>query len=143
LLDTAGQERYRALIKSYYKNADVVLFVFSMNDKDSFDTINEWMESFKNNNNKIDIPKYLVGNKNDLKIYVEQYLIDKFVGENKIPFMSTSAKKKNNIDELFEEIVKKLYINFLKKGNNEEQNSIHIKIKKDHKGGCCFFHSDI
>jgi len=67
LVDTAGQERFRSLTKSYFKNVDAVLFVFSMDDKDSFDTIIDWMELFNNNNSKEDIPKYLVGNKNDLK----------------------------------------------------------------------------
>ena len=78
LMDTAGQEKYRAMAKSYYKNAHGVLFVFSMNDKESFDKINEWIEWFKNNNGKgEDVSKYLVGTKNNLEIYVEQNLINK------------------------------------------------------------------
>ena len=104
LVDTAGQEKYRALAKSYFKNVDVVLFVFSMNDKETFDTIKDWMVLFNNNNSKEDIPKYLVGNKSDLEINVEQSLIDEFVKESKIPYMSISAKDNKNIDELFEEI---------------------------------------
>ena len=73
------------------------------------------MESFKNNYSKEDSPQYLVGNKNDLEINVEQSLIDEFGKENEIPYISTSAKENKNIDELFEEIRKKLYINFQKK----------------------------
>ena len=112
LVDTAGQEKYRALTKSYFRNVDVVLFVFSLEDKDTFDKIKDWMELFKNNSSKLDIPKYLVGNKNDLEIKVEQSLIDEFAKENEIPYMSTSAKDNNNIDELFEDIGKKLYCNY-------------------------------
>jgi len=64
LIDTCGQEKYRALSTVYFKNTDIVLFIFSMNDQESFDTIKYWMELFKNNNNKEeDIPKYLVGTK--------------------------------------------------------------------------------
>ena len=146
LIDTAGQEKYRALTKSYFKNVDAVLFVFSLNDKDTFEIIKYWMELFKTNNNRNDedVPKYLVGNKNDLEIKdVEQSLIDEFVRENKIPYISTSAKKNNNIDELFEEIGQKLYIDFLKKGN-KGQNAINIKIiKNDTKKKCCFAKTDI
>ena len=40
LLDTCGQEKYRSLSKTYYKNAHAALFLFSMNDEESFDTIN-------------------------------------------------------------------------------------------------------
>ena len=136
LVDTAGQERFRSLTKSYFKNVDAVLFVFSMDDKDSFDTIKDWMELFKDNNSKEDITKYLVGNKDDLKIKVEQSLIDEFIKENNIPYMSTSAKENKNIDELFEEIGKKLYTDF-QKNENKNQNRIKIKIIKIKKKRCC------
>ena len=137
LVDTAGQEKYRALTKSYFRNVDAVLFVFSLDDKDTFDTIKDWMELFKNNSSKQDIPKYLVGNKNDIEINVEQNLIDEFVKENNIPYMSISAKTKNNIDELFEDIGKKLYFNYQKKGNNGDT-SIAIKIiRKKKRNKCC------
>ena len=132
LVDTAGQEKYRALTKSYFKNVDVVLFVFSMNDKETFDTIKDWMVLFNNNNSKEDIPKYLVGNKSDLEINVGQSLIDEFAKENKLPYMSTSAKDNKNIDELFEEIGKKLYFDHLKKGDKGQTN-LQIKIKRKKK----------
>ena len=44
LVDTSGQEKYRSLSKSYYKNADGVLFVFALNDIDSFEHITSWIE---------------------------------------------------------------------------------------------------
>ena len=143
LVDTTGQEKFRALTKSYFKNADAVLFVFSLDNKDTFYTINDWMELFNNNNNREgSIPKYLVGTKNDLKIKVEQKLIDKFVQKYNIPFKSTSAKKNKCIDELFEEIGKKLYldnIDNLKKGDRRQSQfkiqSTENKISK--KYNCC------
>ena len=136
LVDTAGQEKYRALAKSYFKNVDVVLFVFSINDKETFDTIKDWMVLFNNNNSKEDIPKYLVGNKSDLEINVGQSLIDEFAKENKIPYMSTSAKDNKNIDELFEEIGKKLNFDYQQKGD-KGQTKLQIKIKKKQKKNCC------
>ena len=135
LIDTCGQEKYRALAKSYFKNADIVLFVFSMNDKESFEKINTWMELFNENNNRENIPKYLVGTKNDLEKSVEQHLIDEFVRENNIPFMSTSSKENNNIYKLFEEIGENIYLNFMKKGA-QKQATIKIKFKQSKKR-CC------
>ena len=143
LVDTTGQEKFRALTKSYFKNADAVLFVFSLDNKDTFYTITDWMELFNNNNNREgSIPKYLVGTKNDLKINVEQKLIDKFVQKYNIPFKSTSAKKNKCIDELFEEIGKKLYLDYisnLKKGDRRQSQfkiqSSEKKISKKH--NCC------
>jgi len=142
LVDTAGQEKYRSLAKNYFKNVDAVLFVFSLDDKDTFDVIKFWMDSFKDNNNREDVPKYLVGNKNDLNQKVEQSLIDEFTLENKIPFMSTSAKTKNNIEELFEEIGIKLYNDYLKNGNKGQTN-IKIKIIKKKPRKCCLTSADI
>ena len=143
LMDTAGQEKFRALAKSYYRNTDVVLFVFSMNDKDSFDKINEWMESFKSNNSKYkDIPKYLVGNKNDLEIKVEQRLIDEFVKGKDIQFISTSAKENICIDKLFEDIGKRLFIDYIRKGKKTQTN-IKISFKAQKKSGCCINRVDL
>ena len=136
LVDTAGQEKYKSLTKSYFKNVDVVLFVFNMNEKETFDNIKDWMELFNSNNSKEDIPKYLVGNKSDLEINVEQSLIDEFVKESKIPYMSISAKDNKNIDELFEEFGKKLYFDYLQKGDKGQTN-LEIKIKKKQKNNCC------
>ena len=137
IIDTAGQERFRSLSKSYYKNVDVVLFVFSMNDKESFEKITEWMESFKENNNKGgDIPKYLVGNKNDLELKVEQNLIDEFIKEKKIPFISTSAKGNICINKLFEDIGKKIFEDYINKGVKTQKN-INITFKAENKSKCC------
>ena len=138
LVDTVGQEKYRSLAKSYFKNIDAVLFVFSMDDKDSFDTIKDWMELFKSNNAKEgEIPKYLVGNKNDLEKKFEQSLIDEFAKENNIPYISTSAKDNNNIDELFKEIGKKLNFDYQQKGDIGQTN-LEVKIiRKKKKNNCC------
>jgi len=138
LVDTAGQEKYRALTKSYFKNVDTVLFVFSLDDKDTFDTIKDWMELFKSNNAKEgEIPKYLVGNKNDLEKKFEQSLIDEFAKENNIPYISTSAKDNNNIDELFKEIGKKLNFDYQQKGDIGQTN-LEVKIiRKKKKNICC------
>ena len=127
LVDTTWQEKYRAITKTLYKKADAVLFVFSMNDKDSFDSINERMEDFKNNNNKEDVPKYLIGNNKDYGIYVEQSLIDEFTQKNNIPFISVSSKEKKAIDKLLEEIGKKLYLNYINRGRKKQINTNKFK----------------
>ena len=52
LVDTAGQEKFKSLTKSYFKNTDVVLFVFALDDKISFNNIKEWIELFIQNNSR-------------------------------------------------------------------------------------------
>ena len=123
LMDTCGQEKYRAITKSYLKNADVVLFIFSMADNETFYNIAEWIKLFKENNCKDDnAPKYLVGNKSDLELKVEKSLIDEFTQKNGIPFISTSAKDNKYINKLFEEIGKALYLDYIKKGVKKQKN---------------------
>ena len=47
--DTAGQERYRALAKMYYRDALVVLLVFSLTDADSFASLKHWYKEVLDN----------------------------------------------------------------------------------------------
>ena len=105
--------------------------------KNTFDTIKYWIMLFKENNCKEEtIPKYLVGNKNDLEINVEQNLIDKLVKDINIPFISISAKDNKSIDKLFEEVGKELYLDYIKKGN-KQQNNIKIAYDKTQKKKSC------
>ena len=68
LIDTAGQENYKALSVNYIKNADGVLLVYANDDRKSFEDIEGWIDSFIENT-KIDLgnqlPAYLVENKRD------------------------------------------------------------------------------
>ena len=144
LIDTGGQEKYRALGKSYIKNADAVLFVFAFNDKDSFDNIEEWINLFKKNHSDEDyIPMYLVGNKTDLERKVSNDLINQFKEVNKgFKYYETSTKENKRINELFEELAKDLYKILVKEEGNKRNNSRNKLIlstngiKKSNKGNC-------
>ena len=118
VIDTAGQEKYKSLSKSYFKNADGVLFVFAIDDLQSFKNIREWITLFnENNSGKEGIPKYLIANKDDLEneSKVNKELIDQFLKENnnQYEFKSVSALKSDKrIEELFQEIAENLYNNY-------------------------------
>ena len=66
LVDTAGQEKFKSVTKSYYKNTDGVLFVFDYSYEVTFEHISDWIKSFEENSNKENIPRFLLGNKYDL-----------------------------------------------------------------------------
>ena len=151
LIDTAGQEKYKALAKSYFKNAEAVLFVFSHDHEDSLDKIKEFNESLNNNNALKDIPKYLIRNKIDLleednvkddeksKIeekYSEESLKD-FIKTNKfLKYISTSAKNENNnLNDIFESLAETWYQKY---GKEKEQKFFRLKNKEKGKNnGCC------
>ena len=132
LFDTAGQEKYRSLSKSFFKNVDGVLFVYALNDKNSFDNIKHWIKTFiDNHNGKKDIPLYLIENKNDLEKEVNKELVNDFLLENiNFKFKSISAKlnKDNSINELFQEISEILYIDYKESGKENRKQKI-IKIE--------------
>ena len=110
LVDTGGQERYKSLAKNYYKNADGVIFVFSHNDKDSFDHIIDWIELFDQNTTNKEIPKFLIGNKNDLKKFDEEDSFDDFIKDHNIlRYISTSAKDNINITEIFKDLAETIF----------------------------------
>ena len=146
LIDTGGQERYRSLSLNYFKNADVVLFVFDLNLEESFDSIQYWIDLFNNNDGgQHIIGKYLIGNKCDLEQKVKQELIDEIVQKNGLLYMSTSARTKSQIDEMFEYIGADLYEYTEKKAKKQngkkkvQKGKVHTKtnLNKQKKGNCC------
>ena len=136
LIDTAGQEKYKAITTAYFKNADGVFFVYSLEDELTFTNMKEWIKLFNENNGKSDIPKYLIGNKSDLKKEYDKVTIDEFIKNNFISkFYMTSALDKANIDEAVQKIVEEMYENYIKNGRNKKQKNIELKENKK-KGNC-------
>ena len=139
LIDTAGQEKYKGMTKSYYKNAEGVLFVFAFNDKKSFENIGEWMKTFKDNNSKEGIPSYLIGNKCDLTTGVEvtKEMIDEFIKKNNIEkYMPTSASANTNIDIVFQDMAEIMYEDY-KKSEGVVQGAHKLYKYKKKSKGCC------
>ena len=140
LIDTAGQEKYKALAKSYFKNVDAVLFVFALNNKESFDNMKNWISLFnENHNGKEGIPMYLIGNKSDQEREVQKEVIDEFIIENKYKYFETSAKENIGIDELFQELSEDLYKILIETGGKKSQNTQTLnkfKGNKKNKSDC-------
>lgn len=105
--DTAGQERFRVLTPMYYRGAQAALLVYSITDELTFEEIDFWANSIKENNCD-DVLLFLVGNKIDLhkdrKVSEEsgRAKAEKIGAE----FFETSAKTGDGIDELFLNIAK-------------------------------------
>ena len=133
IIDTAGQENYKALSASYIKNADGVLFVFAFDDQKSFEDISEWINNFKENS-KVDfsekLPAYLVGNKCDLDLVIDKEDIEKLKTEHKFfGYIETSAKEGNNINEVFQNMGE-MFIQIYGKRKNKQNVKLAAKHKK-------------
>ena len=133
IIDTAGQENYKALSASYIKNADGVLFVFAFDDQKSFEDISEWINNFKENSSldfSEKLPAYLVGNKCDLDLVIDKEDIEKLKTEHKFfGYIETSAKEGNNINEVFQNMGE-MFIQIYGKRKNKQNVKLAAKHKK-------------
>ena len=110
--DTCGQEVYRSLISSFYRSASLAIMVYSIENEDSFTNIEKWLNDIKTQSNP-DVRIFLIGNKADLeeKRKVTKEAGEKFRNDHDISFFTeTSAKTGLNVQNVFMEAAKDLYI---------------------------------
>ena len=129
--DTCGQEKYRSLIKNFYRNTSMALMVYSIDDKDSFKDIDLWIKELKICSNP-DSQMILIGNKSDLENRQVSTEMGKKFAENYdfADFMETSAKTGFNTQKVFVESAKILYNdykNYKKRGKSNDSFSSYIK----------------
>ena len=133
LWDTAGQERFRSLIPSYLKNADCIIIVFDITNKESFLSLNKWLTDAKNNasentiyvicGNKIDLKERRTVNENEINEYIEK--------NTGVIYMECSAKNGQGIKDLFNVIAKNLgENNFAKSDFNVRSGNSDINDNK-------------
>ncbi len=100
--DTAGQEQFKSITRSYYRAVAGALLVYDVTNPESFANVKKWLDEAKQNANP-ELVVILCGNKIDLpeqrKITQEQG--KRLATENNIFFMECSAKSRVKIDDLF------------------------------------------
>eukprot|EP01099_Mayorella_cantabrigiensis_P000389 TRINITY_DN1181_c0_g1_i1.p1 TRINITY_DN1181_c0_g1~~TRINITY_DN1181_c0_g1_i1.p1 ORF type:complete len:198 (+),score=53.93 TRINITY_DN1181_c0_g1_i1:101-694(+) len=109
ITDTAGQERFRTLTSSYYRNANAIIVVYDITNEESFKDVDGFLkEGQRYASSKCEL--FLVGNKTDLE---DKRVVSTDAGQEtakrySIPFFETSAKTGSDVMTLFESIAKKL-----------------------------------
>ncbi|PNH03317.1 Ras-related protein RHN1 [Tetrabaena socialis] len=107
--DTAGQERYHSLAPMYYRGAAAAIIVYDITSPDSFTRAKSWVRELQRQGNP-NMIMALAGNKADLEnqrtVTVEE--AHSYAVENGLYHLETSAKTAANVNELFEEIARKL-----------------------------------
>ena len=99
--DTAGQETFRSITRSYYRNTAGALLVYDITRRETFMHISQWLQDAKTHGSS-DMTVILVGNKCDLE-HVRQVTTDegkKFAQDNGLLFVETSAKTSHNVQEV-------------------------------------------
>lgn len=129
--DTAGQEQFKSLTRNFYKNSHGVLICYDVTNRKSFEKIQEWVDSIKDNASS-NIKMLLVGNKIDLTRDVTKDEGKKLADTYKIPFFETSAKTDEGIDDCMRTLIKDIIADFK---HGEEAIKLDT-LKQDQKKTC-------
>ena len=141
--DTVGQEKFRSLSKLFFKDTKIVILVYSIVDKKSFDNLGYWLNSVKETIGS-DFILGVVGNKCDLFLEqkVDEELGAEFAKKNGGIFEQISAKEnRTGLDNYITKLVSEYLKLNPQEITNKSNNSIHL-FKEDEnteevKAGCC------
>jgi small GTP-binding protein len=107
LWDTAGQERYKSLTYSFFRNAQGVMLVYDVSNRDTFESLKYWMNSIKSTlGDESSIKIVIVGNKIDRQREVSKEEAEKFAKGINTEYFETSAKDNINVDQSIKHLVK-------------------------------------
>ena len=95
----AGQESFRSITRSYYRDAAGALLVYDITRRDSFLHLTRWLEEAKQNGNP-SMTIMLIGNKSDQeqRRAVSTKEGEEFAQKNGLVFLETSAKTAVNVE---------------------------------------------
>ena len=135
IMDTCGQEKFKAITSCYYRNTDGIIFVYDVTNKDSFRNINKWLKDVNEFNNNF--KGALAGNKIDLKDIrvINKEDMEKYADEQQIKSFEVSAKEGTNVEELFKYLAELIISNMteeeIKKGAPIRIRGQSVKLKKE------------
>ena len=155
--DTVGQEKYRSLTKIFYKDADIIIFVYDITTEFSFKAIKDYW--YKETKEHTDIEPILALAANKIDLYKDEQITNsdgkEYADEINAIFQNTSALSNTGIDNLFENLGRKFIDpdfdyknpgketkrkNQSKNINNERKkgdNKINLKDVNKEKKRCC------
>jgi small GTP-binding protein len=116
--DTAGQDRYRAISSSYYRNAHGVIAMFSIDDIASFEGLERWINEVQIN--APDVVLIVVGTKADLdyKRKVPRARAEEYTKSCGAMYFEVSAMEGKGCEEVINIMVKQMIINNKNVKNN-------------------------
>ena len=108
--DTAGQEKFRSITRSYYRGTAGALLTYDITRRETFEHVSDWLEDCRKYSNP-NIVIMLVGNKSDLesKRQVPREEGEKFAKEHGLLCIETSAKTDAKIEEAFMTVAQSIY----------------------------------
>lgn len=143
--DTAGQESFRAITRSFYRNANGVILMYDLTRMESFENLEDWLREIRLNSDP-EVVVYLVGNMLDLAEEEREVSTEagaKFASDKKLDgFIEASAKTADHVAEVFIKAAEVLYRIKSSKDAVEAKTEkspvvLDKTIKPEKKKGCC------
>ena len=121
--DTAGQDRFKCVVSSFYRGAHGVMICFDITDLDSFRNVDNWFDEVKRYCPE-QTPVFLVGTKSDLqsKRMVSYQAIKAYTESKNLTYIETSSKSNENIENCFTSFTRILV---------EHTNQKELSLKKE------------
>ncbi len=116
--DTAGQESFAPIIKSYYKGTAGAILVFDVSNEESFERLDYWLKQLENNKDHANpLPIVLVGNKIDMtNRTVSRITAQRYANKKGLMYVETSALQGININKFYRTLIVNIYNNMDTRG---------------------------
>lgn len=104
LWDTAGQEAFRSIVRTYYRGTAAALIVFDVGRRASFSAIGSWLRELREHCDAPSVRVLLVGNKCDRPESEREIGVDEaraFAALHGLEYLETSARSGHNVEEAF------------------------------------------
>ena len=150
--DTAGQESFKCITRTYYRNVCGILLCYDVNNRESFNNVTRWMTEIQNYAHP-QVAIILVGTKIDMNAYRQVSFAEgqQYATEKNLLFIEVSSKTKRNIIDCFtmltSDIYKKLISGVIQLHDGIKQVSLispvqpirlNDPVNKINKSGCCY-----
>lgn len=139
--DTAGQEKFKSIVYSYFRDVDIVFFVYDVSYKKTFENIEKWNIYVNNLNSPKDkyLIKYLIGNKTDTDIRTVEYETALRLAKSlDMRYFESSIRNQESINRIFDNIIIDIHKNILEKKINPrtyiEYDDLTLQSNKKSKG---------
>eukprot|EP01083_Nonionella_stella_P311416 1110363_1 len=135
--DTAGQEKFKTITSSYYRNAHAVMIVYDVSDRKSFSNIDQWLsdiEKFCPSK----VCKMIIGNKCDIELSEREITNEdakQYADDLSIPYIETSAKTADNVENAFYQMVQELIKNKAAQAHTTQAIDLN-KAHQNNNGAC-------
>ena len=110
IIDTPSNKQFLNIIKGEYQNANYILIVFDLTNRETFLSLNEWINHCRSVQNQ-NMDLILIGNKSDLNQnrVVSTEEAKKFASDNNIEYFEISAYNKDDIKNIFDNAISGLF----------------------------------